>query len=79
MNDDEYKKSMSDLAHRFRYHRPNEIKGAHHAVVRQKCFELAAELNSMLPQGREKSLVFTKLEEVMFWSNAAIARDTGDE
>lgn len=75
MTDEEYKKSMEDLVNRFRFHRPNEIKAGHHTLVRQKCFELATELNTMLPQGREKSLAITKLEEVMFWANAAIARD----
>lgn len=36
----------------------------------------SAELeNRHLPDGREKSLAMTRLEEVMFWSNAAIARE----
>lgn len=70
---------MDELVNRFRYHRPNEAKGARHALVRAKCLELATELNSLIPDSREKSIVMTKLEEVMFWANAGIARNVEDE
>jgi len=35
------------------------------------------ELNEIIPDGREKSLAITHLEEVMFWSNAGLARSGG--
>jgi hypothetical protein len=47
--------------------------------VRQACRRLADELNAKLPEGREKSLAITHLEEVMFWGNAAIARSNDPE
>lgn len=31
-------------------------------------------LNARLPEGRETALAFTNLEQVMFWANAAMAR-----
>lgn len=68
------KVDMNDLTNRFRFHRADEAKAAKHTLVRQKCFELAVELNDLLPDGREKSLAITHLEEVMFWSNGALAR-----
>lgn len=70
---------MNDIANRFRFHRANEAKATKHAIVRQKCFELACELNALLPEGREKSLAITHLEEVMMWGNAGLARNNEDE
>lgn len=67
--------SMDDLVNRFRFHRADEKKAELHNIVRTKCFQLATELNEILPEGREKSLAITKLEEVMFWGNAALARE----
>lgn len=33
------------------------------------------QLLSVTPESRERSIAVTKLEEAMFWSNAAIARE----
>ncbi|MGW4728839.1 Acb2/Tad1 domain-containing protein [Streptomyces shenzhenensis] len=64
-----------DIAHRFAFHAATtQEKRDEHTSVRQACRRLADELNERLPEGREKALVVTKLEEVMFWANAAIAR-----
>lgn len=70
---------MDDLTNRFRFHRADEAKAAKHALVRLKCFELATELNQLIPDGREKSLAITNLEDVMFWANAALARYRFDD
>lgn len=65
-----------DIAHRFAFHAATtEEKRDAHTSVRQHCRDLADFLNERLPEGREKSLAVTKLEEVMFWGNAALARD----
>lgn len=65
----------ADLEHRFAYHAPTtEEKKNAHSAVRTKCLELAKFINEKVPEGREKSLAVTHLEEVMLWSNAAIAR-----
>lgn len=70
---------VDDLTNRFRYHRPDEERAAKHTIIRQKCYELAVELNGLIPDGREKSLAITNLEDVMFWANAALARYRFDE
>lgn len=71
-----------DLSHRFARHQPtSRARRDDHKRVHQ-AFEYAAfELATFLPEGRELSLAMTKLEEGMFWANAALARspDTPDD
>lgn len=66
----------AELANRFEYHQPvGTGKIMAHQAVRESLADMAARLNDWLPDGREKALVMTKLEEAMFWANAAIARE----
>lgn len=70
----------TDIENRFAFHAATtEEKRDAHTSVRQQCRQLADFLNEQLPEGREKSLAVTKLEEVMFWGNAALARDNKQE
>lgn len=64
----------ADLVNRFSYHAPDDQKRLEHERVREVLLSAAAELDDILVEGREKALFFTKLEESMFWANAAIAR-----
>jgi len=64
----------AELIHRFEYHRPSPAKVIAHEDVRSAVVNLALEFDSALPPGREQALAITKLEEAMFWANAAIAR-----
>lgn len=66
----------AELANRFSFHpATTQEKRDAHEGVRGAAYRLASLLNESVPDGREKSLVMTKLEEVMFWANAAIARE----
>lgn len=67
-----------DIANRFTFHAPDQAKALQHAAVRNGVLSLADWLNAELPEGREKSLAMTHLEEVTFWANAAIARQPGE-
>jgi len=68
----------ADIKHRFAFHpATTDEKRDAHTSIRQLHRQLADEVNTRLPDGREKSLVITKLEESMFWANAALARDDG--
>ena len=42
--------------------------------IRSLCQSLAFSIDDLCPNSREKAVALTKLEEVMFWANAAIAR-----
>ena len=68
------KLTAEELNNRFNYHAPKVGQRAKYAEVRQRIKEFAAYLNNELPEGREKSIAFTELEQVMFYANAAIAR-----
>lgn len=64
-----------ELGHRFGYYAPDDDRAQRHAVIRLNCLDLALSIDTNVPEGREKSVAITKLEEVMFWANAAIARE----
>lgn len=68
-----------ELTNRFLYHAPTTSERARaHQLVRNYCASVAFRLDELVPDGREKSTAITKLEEAMFWANAAIARQAGD-
>lgn len=67
--------STAKIDHEFDYHAPNDSRRRHHEAIRHECRSLAHFMDDHLPPGREKALARTHLETVMFWANAAIARD----
>lgn len=67
--------SQEGISNRFTYHAPDQDKIYLHGQVRESLLTVANYFDDVLPDGREKALALTKLEEAMFWSNAAIARN----
>lgn len=68
-------RSISNLEDRFRYHPPeSDRRRLAHESVRGSMLGAADRFDVLLPNGREKSLAITKLEEAMFWANASLAR-----
>lgn len=65
--------SNEELINRFGYHRANKDSAPKHAEVRNICLSVARKLNEILPEGRDKALAFTALQETMHWANSAIA------
>jgi hypothetical protein len=67
--------NTEELKNRFEYHPPtSRFVADQHSYVRTALHSVANMLNGTLPDGREKALAITKLEEAMFWANAALAR-----
>lgn len=66
-----------DINSRFRYYpAKDEETKRYHETIRESCTELAHYVNGTVPDGREKSLAITKIEEAMMWANAGIARES---
>lgn len=59
---------------RFGYHPPNNDKIKEgHEQIRAWAGEFAVNLNENLPECDEKHKALERLQEVMFWANAAVA------
>ena len=59
----------------YTYHAPKADQPAKYTTLRASGKALAEQINQLCPESREKSLAFTKLEEVIMWANASIARN----
>jgi hypothetical protein len=59
----------------FTYHPPKEGQPERYSFLRMLGDDLARRLNENCPPSRELSLAMTHLEQVIFFANAAIARN----
>lgn len=59
----------------FTYHAPKNNQVARYEHVRNRAKVFAYFLLENVPDSEERSIALTRLEEVVFWSNAAIARN----
>lgn len=69
------KSKNADFDNRFSHHPPTPEAIIKHAAIREQARAFAQLMEDVLPASREKSVVLTKIEEAMFWANAAIARN----
>lgn len=67
--------ATNEIERRFSFHKADEAKAQEHDLVRNQVKGIAHYWSGNLPAGRESALAITKLEEAMFWANAAIARN----
>jgi len=63
-----------EIGVRFTYHAPKEGQPGTYEAIRNFAGDYANCLRALCPESRELSLAITKLEEVVFWANAAVAR-----
>ena len=64
-----------DLRHRYQYHAPKPTQAERYAEIREKIAELAIFISERVPTSREHATALTHLDAVMFYANAAIARN----
>lgn len=69
----------TEIEHRFGFHKAT-VEGDNatlprHRELRLAYKQFAAVLDRELPDSREKSLVFTALQEASMWSHCAVAMD----
>lgn len=69
---------MYDTIENFRSHKSNAEGIKNMDAIRSALTTVAMSISSLCPEGRELALARTKLEEAMFWANAAIARQGED-
>jgi len=67
--------TMEELQNRFRYHDPVGDQNERYGIIRSTCLNLASLIGEICPDSRERSVSLTKIDEVMFWANASIARN----
>lgn len=67
-------KQIEEMGKRFTYHAPKGDQAERYVEIRATAHAFALGLSQTCPESRELSLALTKMEEVVFWANAAIAR-----
>lgn len=63
------------LANRFTYHPPKPGQADKYTCLRGAAYDLAKLVERLTPASREQAIALTKIEEAVFWANAAIARN----
>lgn len=63
------------LDNNFTYHKPKGDQQERYVMLRSHAGSLAKDILALCPKSREQALALTKLEEAIFWANAAIARN----
>lgn len=68
---------VKNLQNRFKWHTPaTDLIGKSHGKIRDTCLEMSYILIDLVPECDERKEAIKKLEEVMMWANAGIARNS---
>jgi hypothetical protein len=65
-----------DLEKIYTYHKPTENTEEKYKTIRAKGKDIAAYILANCPDSRERTIALDKVEEVIMWANASIARHT---
>jgi hypothetical protein len=64
-----------DLIERFTYRPLKGDQEQRYVLLRTAAGELADKITEFTPESREQEIALTKLDEVLMWTNIAIARN----
>ena len=64
-----------DIENRFTYHPPRGDQAERYGEIRRLALDMETALAERCPESRELSTALTKLDEMVFFANAAIARN----
>lgn len=67
--------SVEDIENRFTWHEPEDVDIDKYQLIRGVARDFAFLIAQHVPEGREATNALMKLEEVVFWANAGIARN----
>jgi hypothetical protein len=67
-------KREKELSNRFHPHTLNTEQALGISQIQMQCYELSKLIVHLVPDGDEQRTALVRLEEVMFFSNAGIAR-----
>ena len=72
---EEQTRNALEIEKRFTYHAPKAGQPEKYVSIRNLAKDLAYLVDQLCPESREKSTSLTKLDEVVMFANAAIARN----
>lgn len=67
--------TSEEIQNRVHYHAPSEEGKLKHERLSIAFDTIMHTIEMVVPDGREKSIVFTKLEEAKMWASAGVARN----
>ena len=67
--------TLYDIEERHSWHSMNEEGSLRIAKMREGALNLSALVLAVVPPGRERGIALTRIEEALFWANAAVARE----
>ena len=66
--------ALEEIADRFKFHPMSDEAKMHSNKIREDIISTADVIDIYCPEGREKSLALTRLEECLMWANKSLSK-----